>query len=46
MDNKIVEVFIPGPVGRMEAKYYKSNKITSIITKRQYVNFFKQSILD
>ena len=29
MDNKIVEVFIPGPAGRMEAKYYKSNKITS-----------------
>ena len=31
MDNKIVEVFIPGPAGRMEAKYYKSNKITSPI---------------
>ena len=29
MDNKIVEVFIPGPAGRMEAKYYKSEKITS-----------------
>ena len=31
MDNKIKEVFIPGPAGRMEAKYYKSNKITSPI---------------
>ena len=31
MDNKIEEVFIPGPAGRMEAKYYKSNKITSPI---------------
>ena len=26
MDNKIVEVFIPGPAGRMEAKYYKNEK--------------------
>ena len=41
MDNKIVEVFIPGPAGRMEAKYYKSEKITFITTERQYVNFFK-----
>ena len=31
MDNKITEVFIPGPAGRMEAKYYKSDKITSPI---------------
>ena len=31
MDNKIVEVFIPGPAGRLEAKYYKSNKTTSPI---------------
>ena len=31
MDNKIKEVFIPGPAGRMEAKYYKSDKITSPI---------------
>ena len=31
MDNKIVEVFIPGPAGRLEAKYYKSNKSTSPI---------------
>ena len=29
MDNKIVETFIPGPAGRLEAKYYKSNKNTS-----------------
>ena len=29
MDNKILEVFIPGPVGRLEAKYYKSKKTTS-----------------
>jgi len=26
MDNKIVEIFIPGPAGRLEAKYYKSKK--------------------
>ena len=31
MDNKIVEIFIPGPAGRLEAKYYKSNKNTSPI---------------
>ncbi len=31
MDNKIVEVFIPGPAGRLEAKYYRSNKSTSPI---------------
>ena len=31
MENKIVEVFIPGPVGRLEAKYYKSKKNTSPI---------------
>ena len=31
MDNKIIEVFIPGPAGRLEAKYYKSNKNTSPI---------------
>ena len=31
MDNKIVEVFIPGSEGRLEAKYYKSNKTTSPI---------------
>ena len=30
-DNKIVEIFIPGPAGRLEAKYYKSNKNTSPI---------------
>ena len=27
MDNKILEIFIPGPAGRLEAKYYKSKKI-------------------
>ena len=31
MDNKITEVFIPGPAGRLEAKYFKSNKNTSPI---------------
>ena len=31
MDNKVVEIFIPGPVGRLEAKYYKSKKKTSPI---------------
>ena len=29
MDNKILEIFIPGPAGRLEAKYYKSKKPTS-----------------
>ncbi len=31
MENKIIEVFIPGPAGRIEAKYFKSNKATSPI---------------
>ena len=31
MDNKISEIFIPGPAGRLEAKYYKSKKNTSPI---------------
>ena len=31
MENKIVEIFIPGPAGRLEAKYYKNQKITSPI---------------
>ena len=31
MDNKILEIFIPGPVGRLEAKYFKSKKNTSPI---------------
>ena len=31
VDNKIVEIFIPGPAGRLEAKYYKSKKNTSPI---------------
>ena len=26
MENKVVELFIPGPAGRLEAKYYKSKK--------------------
>ncbi len=29
MENKVVEIFIPGPAGRLEAKYYKSKKKTS-----------------
>mgnify|MGYP006111569057 FL=1 len=31
MENKVVEIFIPGPAGRMEAKYYKSKKNNSPI---------------
>ena len=31
MENKIVEIFIPGPAGRLEAKYFKNQKITSPI---------------
>ena len=31
VDNKIVEIFIPGPAGRLEAKYFKSKKNTSPI---------------
>ena len=31
MENKILEIFIPGPAGRLEAKYYKSKKSTSPI---------------
>ena len=31
MDNKIIEIFIPGPAGRLEAKYFKSKKNTSPI---------------
>ena len=30
-DKKIFEIFIPGPAGRLEAKYYKSKKNTSPI---------------
>ena len=26
MDNKILEIFIPGPAGRLEAKYFKSKE--------------------
>ena len=29
MENKIVEIFIPGPAGRLEAKYYKNPKFGS-----------------
>ena len=32
MSNKILEIFIPGPAGRLEAKYYKSKKNTSPIS--------------
>jgi len=31
MDSKVLEIFIPGPAGRIEAKYYKSKKSTSPI---------------
>ena len=31
MENKIIEIFIPGPAGRLEAKYSKSKKKTSPI---------------
>ena len=31
MDNKVLEIFIPGPAGRLEAKYFKSKKNTSPI---------------
>ena len=31
MENKVIEIFIPGPSGRLEAKYYKSKKKTSPI---------------
>ena len=31
MGNKIEEIFIPGPAGRLESKYYKSKKNTSPI---------------
>ena len=31
MDNKIIEIFIPGPAGRLESKYYKSKKNTAPI---------------
>ena len=29
MDKKIIELFIPGPAGRIETKYFKNNKNTS-----------------
>ena len=31
MENKILEIFIPGPAGRLEAKYFKNHKVTSPI---------------
>ena len=31
MENKVLEIFIPGPAGRLEAKYFKSKKNTSPI---------------
>jgi len=31
MENKVIEIFIPGPAGRLEAKYHKSKKKTSPI---------------
>ena len=31
MENKVIEIFIPGPAGRLEAKYYKKKKKTSPI---------------
>ena len=31
MNNKIQEIFIPGPAGRLDAKYYKSKKKTAPI---------------
>ena len=29
MDKKITELFIPGPAGRIETKYFKNNKETA-----------------
>ena len=57
MDNKIVELFIPGPAGPgMKTStillsisvidYYSQKKNTFITTERQYVNFFIYSKLD
>ena len=41
MENKILEIFIPGPAGRLEAKYYKSKKSTAgldLSKKKVYVS--------
>ena len=46
MDNKIFEIFIPGPAGRLEAKYYKSKKNTFIICECCFANYFSLSKLD
>ena len=40
MDNKILEIFIPGPAGRLEAKYYKSKKNTSPINRA--IDYYSQ----
>ena len=46
MDNKIVEVFIPGPAGRMEAKYYKNPKFDAILeSARKELNFEKRKAI-
>ena len=37
MDNKIFEIFIPGPAGRLEAKYYKSKKKTLLQLRLYYI---------
>ena len=45
MDNKIFEIFIPGPGGRLEAKYYKSKKnkidILNILIKNKKISMYK-----
>ena len=56
MENKVVEIFIPGPAGRLEAKYYKSKKFLGTSYKTQQIllmaikwisNFFRRgSILE
>jgi hypothetical protein len=45
MDRKIVEIFIPGPEGRLEAKYYKSKKNMFITCKCQIGSFLFELIL-
>ena len=40
MDNKILEIFIPGPAGRLEAKYYKSKKNNILSLSYDKRNFF------
>ena len=43
MDNKILEIFIPGPAGRLEAKYYK--KINILSRSCDKPNFFLRMII-